>query len=153
MSPKLPRPLSSIESLRGCPKPNCSTGSDTLERHHRRHEAMWLAVWRSKRKGEQRFIRFVGRYKRFDPRDVTRICDWHHAEIHSIYDEIIQADMRMRSKRLQDYSWDEANELMSKLERRFWTWLGEPSPGLSPRKLRAQRAKERTRRREERRGS
>lgn len=128
--------LSSVDTSTGeCAKPNCSTGSHTLHRHHRRHEAMWLGVWASRRRGEKKFAEFVARYHAFHPDDWVRVCDRHHAEIHLIYDGIIRRDRHITLRPLSQYSWAQAEKLMGKLEGICLEWLTKETPGEDPSKV------------------
>lgn len=123
--------LKGVKVFRGCSKPNCRTGSTTINRHHRKHEAMWLGIWASRRKGEPEWKEFVDRYWQFLEEDIEVICVSHHAEIHVIYDEIIKSDLGMRSKPLSKYTWDEAHELMTKLDKACHKWIKNDTPGIS----------------------
>lgn len=136
--------LGEVDSSTGeCGKPNCTTGSRTLHRHHRRHEAMWLGVWAGRRKAEPRYVEFIERYRSFDRSDWERLCDNHHAEIHLLYDEIIKIDKKTTKRPLSKYSWKQAERLMSKLEDAFYTWVKIESPGFSSEELAKQRQRER----------
>ena len=116
---------------RGCVKPKCKTGSRSLNRHHVRHQGMWLGVWAGRRRGEPRWIEFVKRYWSFHRDDVRYLCANHHAEIHSIYDDIIAEDRAKVGKPLYDYSWKQAEALMDKLEAAFNVWIRLESRGIS----------------------
>jgi hypothetical protein len=101
-----------------------------MNRHHKRHQAMWLGIWSGRRKGEDRWERFVARYKAFLPEDWVRVCIRHHAEIHVIYDGIIEADKTKVGRPLSDYTWTQAEALMDKLEAACLRWLKMQSPGV-----------------------
>jgi hypothetical protein len=123
--------LRGVRVLRGCEKPNCSTGVSTLNRHHKRHEAMWRGVWSKRRRGEPAWDKFLKRYFEFRPEDTVVVCESHHAEIHVLYDQIIKADRDERGKNLSQYSWSEARQLMTRLEDCCLEWLDYISPGIS----------------------
>lgn len=53
-------------------------------------------------------------------------------EIHVIYDRIIQKDRDKTRKALSDYTWEQAEKLMDKLEARCLRWLKEKTPGIKP---------------------
>ena len=126
---------------RGCMKPNCKT-SYTLNRHHKKHEAMWLGIWASRRRLEPKWRAFVERYHEFLPEDIVDICSRHHAEIHLLYDVIIQEDILEIGRPLSRYSWGQAERLMRKLEETCNTWLKLPTPGVHPKTF-AHRRRER----------
>lgn len=58
------------------------------------------------------------------------LCANHHAEIHSIYDEVIAADRQHTALPLYLYSWKQARILMRKLEAACDVWLRRESPGI-----------------------
>lgn len=60
------------------------------------------------------------------------LCPRHHAEIHSIYDELITADKWLVGRPLSYYSWRQAERLMSQLEAACDKWLKEETPGIDP---------------------
>lgn len=78
---------------------------------------------------EQTYKDFVARYYKFLPEDVVDLCAEHHLEIHVLYDKIIQQDLQLTKKKLRDYSWAEAESLMSKLGRRCGVWLKTETRG------------------------
>lgn len=128
--------LSGVDSTTGeCAKLDCNSGSRTLHRHHRKHQAMWIGVWRVRRAGEEKFLKFCYNYHAFLRKDWDRICDRHHAEIHLIYDMIIQQDVARVGRPLAHYSWAQAEKLMAKLEATCVEWLKKDTPGLDPEKL------------------
>jgi hypothetical protein len=100
---------------------------------------MWIGVWRSRRRGEKKFEDFCKRYRAFMAEDIGHICDMHHAEIHEVYDRIISEDKKRTGLPLSKYSWTQANRLMDKLERAYYKWLKEQTPGIFPRQLDARR--------------
>lgn len=111
-------------------KPNCKA-SYILQRHHIRHQAMWLGVWAGRRKGEKKYNDFINRYYEFHPLDCADLCDSHHAEIHKAYDEIIAQDIAELGVPMSKFSWDQAHRLMDKLEKHFWEWVATKTPGIS----------------------
>ena len=124
--------LREVDTATGeCAKLNCNTGSYTLHRHHRRHQAIWLGIWKSRRNGEVKFNAHIKRYHSFDPKDWSRLCDSHHAEIHLIYDIIIRIDQGKIQRNLSQYSWAQAEKLMNKLEAVCVAWLEKETPGSS----------------------
>lgn len=92
---------------------------------------MWLGIWAGRRKGEPEWIEFVARYYEFNPEDICELCVSHHAEIHVIYDALIKQDIKMRGKTLMRYTWDEAYELMDKLEKACLKWIKQETPGIN----------------------
>ena len=92
---------------------------------------MWLGVWAGKRAGEERWKKFVRRYWSYHPDDCRNLCVNHHAEIHSIYDDIIAEDLAKTGRRLVDYTWSMADKLMDKLEAAFNVWIKIQSKGIS----------------------
>lgn len=130
--------MSSIPSLRdaGCAKPGCNSPSGrSLERHHKRHQAMWLGIWASRRHGETKWNQFVDRYWQFHEEDIVKLCDHHHAEIHLIYDKLIKSDRLKLDRSLAKYTWTQAETLMDKLEETCDEWLEKETPGIEPREL------------------
>lgn len=124
-------PLTNVPSEVRCAKPGCQEASHAhLQRHHKGHQAMWLGIWASRRRGETKFADFVIRYHLFLPADVVLICDSHHAEIHSIYDKIINEDRARTGASFSRYSWRQAEMLMAKLIVACDDWLEKESPGL-----------------------
>lgn len=83
---------------------------------HRTQEAKWKA--------------FVKRYYEYREEDTVRICLPHHAEIHSIYDEIIAEDMAIVGLPLYLYSWKQGRLLMQKLRDTCNIWLRQKTPGI-----------------------
>jgi hypothetical protein len=124
---KLP-PGVSLGEVKGCAKPKCVLRAP-LNRHHRRHEALWLSVWAHRGK-EPKYRALVKRYHEFREEDWERICECHHAEIHLIYDMVIADDMARTGLPLYLYSWKQANILMDKLEQACLTWLALETPGI-----------------------
>lgn len=125
-------PLGAVPSDVRCTKAGC-TVSDTrrLQRHHVRHQAMWLGIWAGRRRGEPRFVELQERYAQFRAEDVALLHDDHHAEIHSIYDQIINADKKRLGIALYHYTWKQAEALMDKLEAAFNEWVGRETPGVN----------------------
>lgn len=118
-----------------CAKLNCCTDSRTLHRHHRRHQAVWIGVWFSRRKGEEKFEEFKQRYYAFLPEDWTRLCENHHAEIHLVYDLVIRQDRKKIGRTLSRYSWTQAEKLMDRFEAVCVEWLKKDTPGVSSKRL------------------
>jgi hypothetical protein len=113
-------------------KPVCKVASHTrLHRHHKAHPKIWFGVF-LKRAGEPRFQELIKRYNEFRPEDTVLICDWHHCEIHAIYDEIIAKDRRRTGVRLAKYRWGQAERLMRDLTKACDDWLKKRTPGLDP---------------------
>jgi hypothetical protein len=123
--------LSDVPSEVRCVKPGCTVASHTrLQRHHKRHQAMWLSIWAGRRRSENRWRSFVERYHQFLTEDVVLICDSHHAEIHSIYDRLISQDRAKTKIPFAKYSWRQADHLMDKLEKACVDWLARETPGI-----------------------
>jgi hypothetical protein len=128
---KLPTSLKYVDSRKagGCQKPGCEV-SGTLHRHHRRHEAMWLGIWATRRRGEERWKAFTERYYQFLPEDCEFLCPNHHAEIHRLYDAIIVGDRKLVGRPLSKYTWTQAERLMEKLESACLEWIETETPGI-----------------------
>jgi transposase-like protein len=139
--------LRGVKVLRGCTKPNCQTGSYTLNRHHKKHEAMWRGIWAARRRGEPAWEAFLKRYHEYRAEDIVLICVSHHAEIHAIYDQIIRQHIQLVGKSLAKFSWTEARALMAELEKTCMKWLREETPGISSKKYGS--FKERSKRRKD----
>lgn len=119
-------PLAEVSG--GCTKPNCGHRA-ALNRHHKAHEALWLGAW-AHRGLEPKWRAFVKRYYEFRPEDTVRVCLPHHAEIHSIYDEIIADDMAKTGLPLYLYSWKQGRILMQRLTNACEAWLFQETPGI-----------------------
>lgn len=78
------------------------------------------------------YKQFKKLYEAFRPRDVVKICDWHHREIHERYSVIVNAHKARLRKRLRSYSWKEAEALMKLLEQECDRWLKLQTPGSPP---------------------
>lgn len=111
---------------------------------------MWIGVWAGVRRGETRFTLFKRRYWQFRKADCTVLCDCHHSEIHFLYDILIQEHIAESGKRLYKYTWEEATNLMDKLEESCKAWLLTESPGVVPETY-ARHKKKQTRERKSRR--
>lgn len=94
-----------------------------------------------RRAGQARWIDFCYRYHLFLPEDTVEICTDHHAEIHRIYDDIIQVDIRRVGRPLSKYSWSQAETLMKKLRAACQRWLKIQTPGIDPNEYAAYREK------------
>ncbi len=119
----------------GCRKPGCKRRMEPTARHHRRCETMFVRAYEKhldKRK-TKRYKAFCKRYDSFDPRDIEVLCAYHHCEIHLIYDDLIHRDkMKRRKTTLIDYTWSQANALMSKLSKECYGWMERATPGRNP---------------------
>lgn len=122
--------LSGVSTTARCTKPSCKLR--TLNRHHKRHEYMFVSSFVRRRMRETVYRAFVKRYYEFRKEDVSYICLHHHAEIHLMYDKIIRKDLRSTHKALRNYSWNQANHLMDKLEAAFNDWIEKVTPGEDP---------------------
>lgn len=78
---------------------------------------------------ETKYRSFVDRYYEFREEDIVDVCESHHAEIHEIYDKIIQRDLRRTGVPLRNYTWTMAENLMERLITRCNQWLDEETPG------------------------
>lgn len=112
----------------GCAKPSCGNRA-AIHRHHRSHEALWFGPF-AHRAGEPKWQQFCDRYHEFREEDIVRICAAHHAEIHSIYDQIIQEDQAKTGLQLYLYKWKQAEILMRKLRAACAVWLQQQTPGI-----------------------
>jgi hypothetical protein len=100
---------------------------------------MWIGIWIGKRRGEPEYEALLRRYWEFRPGDIVLVCEWHHAEIHKIYDRVISEFRHKIGKPLRLASWEEAEELMQLLEQVCEAWIEQESPGYDPARLRADR--------------
>lgn len=75
------------------------------------------------------------------------VCVSHHAEIHAIYDKIIQEDTLRLDKSLWKYSWIEAERLMDLLEEACRQWEAMATPGINSRLYGSYRKRRKKRRR------
>jgi hypothetical protein len=107
---------------------------------------MWIGIWIGRRRGEPEYEALLKRYWEFRVGDIVLICEWHHAEIHKLYDRIIAEFRQKLGKPLRMASWEEAEELMQRMEAACEAWLQQESPGYNPEQLRADRMDARIRR-------
>lgn len=119
-----------LSRVGGCRKPSC-THRAPINRHHRAHEALWLTSWAHRHK-EPKFQEFVRRYYEFREEDIVRICMPHHAEIHSIYERIVEEDRLRTGRPLYMYSWAQMRRLSIALRDACARWLLEETPGIDP---------------------
>ena len=111
-----------------CAKKKCRTKDFVLHRHHKGHQYLFVAcfIWRLE---QPKYRDFVKRYYRYEPEDTVKICSCHHREIHERYDRIIERYVKKRNKALSNFSWAEAEELMSLLVASCNDWLGKQTKG------------------------
>ena len=115
----------------GCRKPGCTHRLELTHRHHRRCETLFVTAFQDT-KISKRYTDLCSRYEKFDERDTVRICAWHHAEIHILYDGII-LDFKIKiNKVLHDFTWEEADFLMRSLRKACYAWESEITPGINP---------------------
>lgn len=89
-----------------------------------------------KRKKTKRYKEFVARYELFHPDDISLLCGDHHEEIHLRYMNIVYRDIKSNGyTALEDYTWEQAEKLMKKLEKEFKEWIAVPTPGIKERKF------------------
>ncbi len=118
----------------GCRKPGCKHRLEKTARHHRGCETMFIrgfAKHPDVRK-KQRYHKLCKRYERFEPKDVIVLCDWHHCEIHLIYDPIIAERRVELQKILGEFTWAEADKLMGQLRKLCREWEKKETPGRDP---------------------
>ena len=113
------------------------------ERHHMGCERMWLRHF-AKRCRSKRYKAFKARYESFHPQDIRPLCETCHIKIHRVYLRVIRVWMerdyrkRLNKKRparpLSDWSWEEAEELISALRQRGHRWIDaqRKTNGLKP---------------------
>lgn len=128
--PSVPK-VSARLAQAGCRKRGCIARCGHPARHHIRHQAMWIGCWGRRRSNEPRWQHFVTRYYCFRSEDVVTLGANHHAEIHILYDIIIDQHRTILRKHLSEYTWAEAEHLMDCFERAFNVWLSTPTPGFS----------------------
>jgi len=119
----------------GCRKPGCARRMEPTARHHRRCETMFVRAYAKHpdKVKTKRYKAFCKRYDTFDPRDIEVLCNYHHCEIHLIYDDLIARDKKKRRKlSLIDYTWSQATALMKKLSKECYEWMERVTPGRNP---------------------
>lgn len=119
----------------GCRKPKCKHRMTATHRHHKAHEWQFVRFWAISHKwmSEQRVRDFVCRYFEFRPEDVEKICAWHHAEVHMLYDKIIaKFTIGLKKYHTSELTWDEAHQLMDLLRKEFEEWIKKETKGVSP---------------------
>lgn len=127
----------------GCQKPGCKHKLEILHRHHMRHEKRWINLWSYgppphwRRPGEwipsrHILLRLRERYFQFRSRDVIRLCEWHHIEIHEAYKVIYhQAEIKFKMP-WKAFGWKEAIFVMRECKKYCKEWLQRSSPGINP---------------------
>ena len=119
----------------GCRKPGCRRRMESTARHHRKCETMFIRAYAKHpdKAKTKRYKAMCERYESFDPRDVEILCAFHHCEIHLIYDDMIFRDKEKRRKTsFIDYTWSQANAVMSKLSKECYEWMKRETPGRNP---------------------
>ncbi|KKN88123.1 hypothetical protein LCGC14_0251950 [marine sediment metagenome] len=118
----------------GCRKPGCQRRMEPTSRHHRQNESLFINAFgdRHAKMRTKTYKALVQRYASFDERDIIRICNWHHCEIHLMYDEAINEDRQLHLKPMLEYTWQEANSLMRALRKLCYKWEKEETPGRDP---------------------
>lgn len=91
---------------------------------------MFVGAFSRTRYREKRYKEFVEKYYAFRATDVVDLCEHHHAEVHAVYDKIIQKHKRTTGKHIYRYSWAEASDLMTKLEKAYARWVKKVTPGI-----------------------
>lgn len=118
----------------GCRKPRCKRRMEPTSRHHRRNESLFINAFASEpgKKRTKWYKKLVERYESFDERDIIRICNWHHCEVHLLYDEVINTDRQLQQKTMPEYHWQQAGVLMRALRKLCYEWEKEETPGRNP---------------------
>jgi hypothetical protein len=129
----------------GCSKPGCTHKYSLPNRHHTRHEKTWINQWdrfgpptyKGERDlGRSMYLRLKERYYQFRDKDVVRICEWHHAEIHDVYRAIVrQAEARFKRKR-DIFTYEQAAWTMRECRKYCYEWLNKQTPGYKPERAR-----------------
>ena len=130
MTPLLGVDLTKVKTK--CRKKRCRTGDFVLHRHHKGHQYAIVMAFARRRKREAKYRKFVKRYFEYHPDDIEHVCSSHHREIHEIYTEIVYATCCALEKTLEDFTWAEAEALMSRLISRCNQWLDTQTPGATP---------------------
>ena len=120
----------STKDIPRCSKKGC-TYRGPLDRHHLKHEMMFIKIWEAWR-GGRTYRKLLRRYQEFNPKDWRYLCRGHHGEIHEIYDGIIQRDRGRRVKFLSSYTWVEARKLMAQLKKAYFAWVKVPAKESNP---------------------
>lgn len=110
-----------LTDVQRCSKRGCKH-EGMMHRHHTRHQWMFVVAFRITRPKQKKYIRFARSYARFNKRDVELLCIGHHGEIHELYDVIVINHCFRRVKKLQDFTWPEANRLMAALHKKYLKW-------------------------------
>lgn len=129
----------------GCQKPGCKRRFSTPNRHHMRHEKRWINLWSRfppphwRRLGEfipsrHILLRIKERYYQFRPQDTVRLCIFHHAEIHMIYEGIYRSAEAKFKLPWKAFGWREAIYVMRECKIHCKKWMQHPSPGVNPRR-------------------
>ena len=134
--------VSTKDALR-CSKRGC-TYRGPLDRHHLRHEMMFIKVFEGKGK-DKRYQSLIWRYEEFRPYDVRYLCRGHHGKIHEIYDTIIHSHRMKMKKFLSWYTWKEAINLMHTLRKTYFEWVRIEGKRSNPPTMRLSREGEKAR--------
>lgn len=89
---------------------------------------MWLKHFRHKKR-TKKYQSYRLRYYEYRPEDVVELCRPHHTEVHAGYLKII-AKHALRLGRCRDWSWAQAEALMTELRAYCAIWLKLKTPGL-----------------------
>jgi hypothetical protein len=123
------RGLAAVEG--GCEKPSCTHHSARINRHHRGYDSLWFSSWHRFR-GRTWWQKVVDRYWEYRKADCVRLCVYHHAEIHMLYDELIAVAIARARVPLHRFSKRAAQELQRDLRRACRNWLLLVTPGTDP---------------------
>lgn len=129
----------------GCQKPGCKRRFSTPNRHHMRHEKRWINFWgmnpvpgwkwgKEVSNGGTYLAMLRARYYQFRSRDLVRLCIFHHAEIHIIYERIYRSAEAKFKLPWKAFGWREAIYVMRECKIYCKKWMQHPSPGVSPRR-------------------
>jgi hypothetical protein len=114
-----------------CKKEGCK--GPPIHRHHRGHEFLFVSVWTMGGQSRDEDIRkFIRRYWDFNEKDIVRICDRHHAEVHLDIDLIILEHRIKTKKMLEQYTFKEATDLVKRIQKYTDEWLTRETPGVKP---------------------
>lgn len=132
----------------GCQKKGCThQGGGPIHRHHIRHKRYWINRFESKdlyfggrgdnarmlRVDWEMFVRTLKeRYAKWLPRDIVRLCDYHHVEIHAIYRRINRSVIDSAKNGIVTPR--DAIRAMRLCKQALREWLKKPSAGMNPRR-------------------
>jgi len=110
-----------LRAIPRCAKSGCKH-RELMHRHHTSHQWMFVIAFAQSHAKRKKYRQFVRRYSSFNKEDIELLCPGHHGQIHEVYDHIILRSVSRTLKPLAEYTWSQANILMSALRTTYYKW-------------------------------